>query len=352
MLCGRASAPAAIRRNTPASFKLLLDLSLGQNTTESLRYRERCPACGAAPRRTLYSSPFDAAPIRDYLLAFYPTLTDSDLVRLKGHDFTLQECESCTLVWQRAVPDGRLLELLYDVWAPGAGGGVARHDDATFRRAAAEDVLLVLELAGRSPSTISVLDFGMGWGEWAQMAAAFGCRSYGVEIAGALAEHARNRGVHVLAIDELPGARFDFINAAQVFEHLGDPQATMSRLAQSLTADGWLRVSVPDGRRIASRLRAPDWTAPRGAQQSLNPVAPLEHVNCFTRVAMRRLGESVGLRQSRPRAADFYRATIGLWPPARLARAVVRPPARRLMPQTTTFFRHAEVSDDGRADAR
>jgi len=60
------------------------------------------------------------------------------------------------------------------------------------------------------------------------MAAAFGCQASGPELTRKQADHARRAGVAVLTIDELPDARFDFINTEQVFEHLVDPRETWS----------------------------------------------------------------------------------------------------------------------------
>jgi len=219
-------------------------------------------------------------------------------------------------------------------------GGIERHDNLRYQQATAEEILLVLELLQRRPGEITVLDFGMGWGRWPRFAAAFGCRAFGVELGDPQVEFARRQGVEVLALEELPDAMFDFVNCEQVFEHLVEPHITLARLSRSLAGGGWLKINVPSGDRIAGLLRDPDWLAARGSRRSLNPVAPLEHLNCFTRRALDVLGERSGLRRQAPGATKQYAATIGLWPPKRLARAIARPPLRRLAPGAT-YFRHA-----------
>lgn len=252
--------------------------------------RPRCPVCDAAPGRALYRSAFDAPPIRDYLFRFYPGFTDDDLRLLSSAEFVLERCPACKLVWQRFAPSESLLTRIYESWVAD-GGGLARHDDLAYHRSAAEEMLLVLELANRSPSEVAVLDFGMGWGRWPRLAAAFGCRASGVELAGPQAEFARSQGVTVLTLDQLPNDEFYFINSEQVFEHLVDPRTTLVRLARSLSPDGWIKIAVPNGRHVADRLQDPDWTAPKGSARSLNAVAPLEHLNCFSRSALDVLGE-------------------------------------------------------------
>jgi hypothetical protein len=41
-----------------------------------------------------------------------------------------------------------------------------------------------------------------------------------------------------------------------------------------------------------------DWSAPKGSKDSLNPVAPLEHINCFNRSSLLRLAAEAGLRET------------------------------------------------------
>jgi hypothetical protein len=298
--------------------------------------RPHCPVCVAPPERTLYRSDFGAPPIRDYLFGFYPGFTEDDLKLLAGAEFLLELCSRCTLIWQRFAPDGDLLTRIYEVWDV-EQGGLQRHDNIAYQRATAEEILLVLELAGRRPSDVSVLDFGMGWGRWPRLAAALGCRAYGVELAHEQAAFAATQGVAVQTLEQLAADTFYFINTEQVFEHLVDPGGTAQQLARSLTPDGWLKVSVPDGADIERRLRHADWTAPRTSPRSLNAVAPLEHLNCFSRTALDALGTGAGLRRARPPVRAVYASTIGLWPPQRAVRSIGRAPIRSFRPGASYF---------------
>jgi SAM-dependent methyltransferase len=293
--------------------------------------RPRCPVCRSTSSGRLYDRGFDEPPIRDYLVAFYPGFREPDLELLTNGRYTLERCPSCTLVWQRWAPSADLLQRLYGSWALETSG-LHRHDTATYYRAAAEEIMLVLELVGRRPSDISLLDFGMGWGQWAGMARAFGCQVHGIELDSEQIEHARQLGIEALSLDTLPDAAFDFVNAEQVFEHLVEPRETLVRLARALKPGGWLKIGVPDGHGIEERLRDPDWNADKGSGRSLNAVAPLEHLNCFTQAALARLADEGGLQRARPPARAHYVSTVGLWPPRRLVRGLLRPPLRRLSP--------------------
>ena len=294
--------------------------------------------CGAVPGRTLYRCAFDAEPMRTALFHLFPALTEEELPLLADGEYALERCSRCTLVWQRFAPDGEVLRRVYEVWG-GADAGLERHDNLAYHRAAAEEVMLALELVNRRPSDVKMLDFGMGWGRWPRLAAAFGAEAYGVELAAAQAEYAGGQGVRVLTLEQLPDDTFDFVNSEQVFEHLVEPRETMIRLAHAVAPGGWLKLNVPKSDDIERRLRDGEWTAPRRTRGSLYAVAPLEHLNLFDDQALDELGRQAGLRREHPGAAAVYRSTVGLWPPRALARGAARPPLRRLKPGAAFFRR-------------
>ena len=267
--------------------------------------------------------------MREYLLNFYSGFGEDDFELLGGAELVIEKCSRCATIWQRFAPVGDLLTTLYESWAAD-GGGLERHDDVAYHRAAAEEVLLALGLAALPPSEVHVLDFGMGWGRWPRLAAAFGMRAYGVELSTVQAAYAAAQGVNVVSLDELPDATFHFINSEQVFEHLVQPRETLQLLARSLAPGGWIKLAVPDGSAVAEKLKNPDWSS-----RSLNPVAPLEHLNAFSAEALGELARQAGLRRTQPPITRFYASTIGLWPAKRVARGVARPLVRRVAPGAT-----------------
>jgi 2-polyprenyl-3-methyl-5-hydroxy-6-metoxy-1,4-benzoquinol methylase len=261
----------------------------------------------------------------------------------------LERCSACTLVWQRFAPTLALLRRLYDGWE--GSEGLGHQDNVEYHRSVAEEVLLALQLVGRRPSEVAMLDFGMGWGRWVRMATAFGCRAEGTELADPQIEFARSQGVRVVELDALEAGTYDFVNCEQIFEHLVEPRATLIALSRALAPGGWVKINVPEGRDIERRLQNPDFSAPRRTASSLVAIAPLEHLNCFNRKALETLGERAGLQRAFPPLGAVYAATIGMWPPQRFARGLVRPPLRRVAPRAVpnrkrttpgaTFFQKA-----------
>ena len=52
---------------------------------------------------------------------------------------------------------------------------------------------------------------------------------------------------------------------------------------------------MPNGEDIEARLKLMDWNAAKGHENSLNAVAPLEHINCFNTETVMTLAQSKGL---------------------------------------------------------
>ena len=119
---------------------------------------------------------------------------------------------------------------------------------------------------------------------------------YGTELSQARIEYAKASGIKVITWEDIPNYRFDFINTEQVFEHLSEPMETLVHLKRALKPGGMIKISVPNGWDIKRRLRIADWIAPKGFRNSLNPVAPLEHINCFNHEVIVKMASRIGLK--------------------------------------------------------
>jgi SAM-dependent methyltransferase len=264
------------------------------------------------------------------------------LEQLQGYNYELVRCRQCSLAYQAGVPGGRLVNEIYNLWIP-----LSERDRLAQERTVydpsywAQQVHFFIEHLGLRPVQVKVLDFGMGWAEWASMARAFGCAVYGAELSPERLDHAHRMGIPTLDWQEMTVHRFHFINTEQVFEHLIEPLDILKHLASSLAEDGLLKISVPDARAAVRRIS-------RGATfaslspETIMPVQPLEHVNCFEYETLVRLAAAARLVPLRPRLRLIYNATSGWLHPMRAARLFVRPLYRHVYPKSTfVYFRHA-----------
>lgn len=306
--------------------------------------RETCPTCSSQNHILVYRCDFTQAPVRDYIEKSYGTATSFNIEVLEGVDYALRQCQDCYLIFQEYVPSLAFMELLYEPWIhENADLNLEPNYDLGHYSRYSQDISQLLALLQKQPHSVKVLDFGMGWGCWALMAKAFGCDVYGIELSQQRMQYAQKNGIQIIAYDDLDRYKFDIINTDQVFEHLANPQEVLSRLAGSLNEQGLLKICVPNSFGIRYRLRAMDWNAPKGSRKSLNPVAPLEHINCFYRRSMLALAESVGLMETKVPLAIQYQYTAG-WNSSRaFLRNLLMPPYRNILGLQNYFLFRAKT---------
>lgn len=259
--------------------------------------RYKCPACHAQAVNELYMAGLTSPPLRDYLEAFYGPQGGIEMTELEGGNCVLLECIGCGLVFQRDVLSDELMDRLYEKWIDPVRS-LAIYEAETGVSHVLAQVRQIADLIGfidRPPLQIKALNYGMGWGHWCQLAMAFGMSVYGHELSPSKVESAARKGVKNLSPQELSSQTFDFINADQVFEHLPEPLETLKALVQSLKPDGLIRIGVPDGWNIKERLKSANWAVAKQANNSLNAIAPLEHINCFNHHALVNMARMAGL---------------------------------------------------------
>lgn len=261
--------------------------------------RKHCPVCEKPDCTELLRHAFSSEPLSAYLVNFYAHQGQIDLQFLENQDFVLAECTQCGLIYQSEIPGDILMNKLYEEWLDPevcfklheVGRGIEY-----FGRLSSE-IVKIVKLLGRPPMELNFLDFSCGWGHWCRIAQSFGCDVHGTEFSLSREEYSRKKGIKVIDYDQIKNNRYDFINTEQVFEHVPNIRETLSYLVGSLNPGGVIKISVPNGYDIKHRLKIWDWKAPKGSSNSLNPVAPLEHVNCFKQSSLLALAESCGLVQ-------------------------------------------------------
>jgi 2-polyprenyl-3-methyl-5-hydroxy-6-metoxy-1,4-benzoquinol methylase len=260
--------------------------------------RKSCPACNSERFKEIYRIQYDQESISDYLESFYSPQGGVDLRYLKNATYCLCECSECSLIFQKEIPNDFLMETLYERWIDAKKMFMQQQeDDLNLYSYYAQEISTIIAYLRKTPSSLDVLDFGMGWGKWALMAKAFGCKSFGTEISKERVDFALSNSITVLSYEEIQKYEFDYINNEQVFEHISNPLETLLYLKKSLKPNGIIKISVPTANNIKKRLKTMDWKAPKGSRNSLNPVAPLEHINYFPRKSLIRMAEIVGLKE-------------------------------------------------------
>lgn len=302
--------------------------------------RGTCPVCDSDRFHKLYECPYDRAPISDYLADFYLPQGMIEPEYLADASYVLCECAKCSAIFQKSIPAGALMERLYEHWIDPEKifRLVENESNLHYYAGYAQEIMQIIAFIDKMPSSLTFLDYGMGWGRWAAMAQAFGCNSYGTELSTARIEFAKSKGVRCITHEEIVRYEFDFINTEQVFEHIPEPLATLRYLKNVLKPDGIIKISVPPAYDIARRLRVMNWKSSKGSRNSLNAVAPLEHINCFRRKSILAMADATGLREVSIPMTTQWAYTTDWCGPGRSVRNLIRPPYRNLLKRQNYIF--------------
>ena len=260
-------------------------------------FRDHCPSCGGSKFRELHRTAYDDSGLQSFLISYYSTVLPERLRQvLDSGEFAVAECSTCGLIFQSMLPSEEILAELYGNWL-GKNDPLEPTkppmplDYYTYEAQEIMQLIAFLQKRHGRDRRLRVLDYGMGWGNWAQMAQSFGVDVFGIEMSPTKVAHAESRGIKVLLAEELHDYCFDFINTEQVVEHLPHPRQTVTALKDVLASGGILKISVPDGSAIKSVLQTWSWVGAINNKTKLSPVHPLEHLNCFTPSSLRKVAE-------------------------------------------------------------
>jgi len=261
--------------------------------------REKCPACHSDEFQNLYKCKYDSPEISRYLKCFYTPQGDFDSKYLKNSSYIICECNDCKLIFQKLIPNDEFMEVIYEKWL-NPQKAFLRHkkiDDLNYYTYYSSEISSIIAYLDKPPSDLSFFDFGMGWGNWALLAKGFGCESSGSELSEERIQYAKNNGLNVIDWDQISKLKFDFINTEQVFEHLSNPFETLEYLKNSLKDNGLIKISVPTALNISKRIDRMDWNAQKNSKYSLNPIAPLEHINYFRRESLLKMASLLNMKE-------------------------------------------------------
>lgn len=301
--------------------------------TYSFSTRSVCPACESQWWRMLADQPFASGAVGDMIRNFYgraPTV-------LGEARFRVARCDDCGMYFQIDVAGDELLNAIYSSWVRQIDDPEEAYDDyrrdinAPWRSRDGHELMTAAAFLRVELRDMTTLDFGMGWGLWARIAGAIGCRSYGVELDRTRRDFASRCGVGVIEPGDLDAHQFDFINTEQVMEHVLFPSALVKDLARVLKPGGILKVSVPHGERAARSIADLEVSVASGrAWTDFMPIHPLEHINAFSRRSTKTMAARAGLVEVRPAFAHRYafllrKGSIGPDRPRQTLKALARP---------------------------
>ncbi|HEU4434910.1 MAG TPA: class I SAM-dependent methyltransferase [Pyrinomonadaceae bacterium] len=138
-----------------------------------------------------------------------------------------------------------------------------------------------------------LLDIGCGAGNLLQAARKNGWNAQGLDVSAGAVKHVRDLGFEVfegeLQDAAFPSQHFDVVTAAELLEHLIDPQPLLQEVARILRPGGLFWTTTPHARGLSGRVLGVKWRC----------VWPPEHLQLFSIRGLTKLLRDAGFRQLR-----------------------------------------------------
>ena len=268
--------------------------------------RDTCCVCNSVLFKDVFSIKYSEENISEYLWKFYSRQGYIDLELLKNDFFDIKKCINCGMIFQKNIPDGIISDLLYNNWIDPQ---LSFERNQIWKERIIEDRKLelrdLLRYIPHKQNQFNVLDFGYGWANWSEAALSLGCNVFGCEISPSRIKNADMLGIHNIELNHIKDHKFDIINIDQVLEHLSEPRKVLELLWRSLTNDGLLIIDVPNGSDAEKKLNEKAWIQSPELKEQFNYIAPLEHINCFSRETLYYLTKACGFKQIEIKWSDY-----------------------------------------------
>ena len=141
--------------------------------------------------------------------------------------------------------------------------------------------------------TNRLLDIGCGAGSLLEAARKHGWNSEGLDVSSNAVKHVRRLGFEVyegeLQDAAFPSGHFDVVTAAELLEHLIDPQPLLQEVARILRPGGLFWTTTPHARGLSGRVLGLKWRC----------VWPPEHLQLFSVRGLKKLLRDAGFRKLR-----------------------------------------------------
>ena len=243
-----------------------------------IKTRKKCPFCGKKNLFQIYSKPYNDPQIKNFLYKYYK---NNKIIKiLENYDYILTECLDCKLIFQKNVPDNRLSYFLYDklISARESLNKKKNLDTKNFEQYF-KDARIISKLCKKKNNQVSILEFGCGWGYWANLMKSLNFKVETVEFSKERSDFLKKRGIKNHLRLETVKRKFDIIYTDQVLEHVDYPHKVITKLKNKLKNGGFMIHKFPSTRNFKNELK-------KNYKIKKDCAHPLEHINLITKESM------------------------------------------------------------------
>ncbi len=239
----------------------------------TLLKRDICPACERSEFKEIYSLSYNSKKMHFFLNKYYKGLLQID--KLNKYRYRLLECKSCRLIFQEQIPGKEFSKELYENIID-QGDSLLKKDnfEKKWNKKLFYEIKMIENLFKKKSNEISVLEFGAGWGNWAQHLKNKNFNICAFEVSDSRIDYMNKKGIRTLTDINETNKKFDFIYSEETFEHISNPKETLITLSKILNNGGYMLLRFPSHFLFKFRVK-----------QNYKPTAdcahPLEHINLF-----------------------------------------------------------------------
>tara|TARA_B100000886_G_scaffold277321_1_gene201296 strand:+ start:13320 stop:14183 length:864 start_codon:yes stop_codon:yes gene_type:complete len=262
-----------------------------------LKKRNQCPFCGKQNLLQIFSRPYSDPQIKNFLYEYYK---NKNIIKiLKNYDYILTECVDCKFIFQKNVPDNKLSEFLYDklISAKESLNKKKNLDTMNFEQYF-KDAKIINKLCKKKNNQINILEFGSGWGYWANLMRSLNFNVETVEFSKKRSNFLKKRGIkNHLKLQSIK-KKFDIIYTDQVLEHVDHPRKIIIGLKDKLKNGGFMIHKFPSTKNFKKKLK-------KNYKVKKDSAHPLEHINLINKESMYLLAKKLKLEPLSYIVKDF-----------------------------------------------
>ncbi len=249
---------------------------------KSIITRRNCPVCNSSYAKTIFKRSFNEKLIQQYMNVAYQG--NANIVFLRDIPFEIVKCPRCSISYQKHILNEEGLNDLYNNWINPSLAEEWNQNNKILKSKYYNSILNFLKFyLNREPSSIKVLDYGAGFGDFLIVAKQSGFKTFAYEYSDERIRYLQNKGIDVINFDDKE--TFDFIILNQVLEHITYPHIIMDEISSKVKKNGLIFISIPNCNKIANKLRNINQiNDPEEMQKMLlkASVAAFQHINFFT----------------------------------------------------------------------
>ena len=234
--------------------------------------RNSCPLCGNQKFNYLYKISYNETDIKNFLLNYYNNKLNLNLIL--NSDYELLECNKCSFIFQKNIPNDRFSQHLYENIISANESFEKKNNLDKYKKKYEFEISLINSIFKKK--NINVLEFGAGWGFWAKNAKQNGINVDVFEVSTERIKFMEENHLNVVHDLTNINKTYDLIYSDQTIEHLNNPYDLFNSTLPILSQNGYLLINYPSTFMFKRKLK-------KNYKPKKDAAHPLEHLNLFNR---------------------------------------------------------------------